>query len=347
MKTASLNQFGPDRGLGRRGFLQTATAMSIGIALPGLARASVRGLRGPIRIGLIADLHHDVMHDANERLDAFLEAMAVNRPDAIVQLGDFAYPQAKNREIIERFNQSHENSLHVIGNHDTDAGSTTRQCIDMWGMPGRHYVKEIDGVRILVLDGNDPGSPTHKGGYPSHVGPEQVEWLTAQLRSLDGPIIIACHQPLAGPWAIDNAEEIQQLLEVAADKVILVINGHSHIDHVVRAGNVTHLHVNSASYQWVGGDHRHRSYSPEIHESHPWISCTCPYEEALHATLVVDPGTGEIRVEGTTSRWVGPSPAELGVDKDPSLIHGEQVVPRIRDRRFARIRSRAMPVGGG
>ena len=319
----------------------------MGITLPGVALASVRRLGGPVRIGVIADLHHDVMHDAESRLDVFLEAMAVNRPDAIVQLGDFACPQPKNRAIIERFNGAHEKSLHVIGNHDTDAGSTTEQCIDTWGMPGRHYVKDIDGVWLLVLDGNDAGSPDHKGGYPSHVGPEQVEWMKSELKAIDGPVIVACHQPLAGPWAVDNAEAIQSVLDDAADKVILVINGHSHIDHVVRVRNVNHLHVNSASYQWVGGDHRNQSYSEEIHEAHPWISCTCPYQDALFATLVIDPETRQVRVEGTTSRWVGRSPAELGAGKDPALIHGEHIAPRIRDRRLVRVRDRALPSTGG
>lgn len=333
--------------LGRRDFLKATTATSITLTLPGISAAAVRRLGGPVRLGVIADLHHDVMHDGSERLGVFLDAMAANPPDAIIQLGDFAYPQPKNRGIIDRFNAAHENSLHVIGNHDTDAGSTTKQCIEMWGMPDRHYVENINGVRLLVLDGNDAGSPSHQGGYPRYIGPEQSQWLKTQLKTVDGPIIVACHQPLAGPWAIDNAEEIQELLSTAADKVILVINGHSHIDHVLRVGNVTHLHVNSASYQWVGGDHRHQSYSKEIHEAHPWISYTCPYQDALFATLVIDPGTHQVRVEGTTSGWVGRSPAELGAGKDPALIHGEHIAPRIRDRRLVRVRDRVLPTAGG
>ncbi len=327
------------RRIGRRDFLKATTATSISLGLPGISAATVRRLGDPVRLGVIADLHHDVMHDGSERLDVFLEAMSSIRPDAIVQLGDFAYPQSKNREVIERFNAGHQKSFHVIGNHDTDAGSTTGECIEMWGMPDRYYVADVGGIRLVVLDGNDAGSPGHKGGYPAYIGSEQSEWLKTQLEAVDGPIIVACHQPLAGPWAIDNAEEIQDLLAAAADKVILVINGHSHIDHVLRVGNVTHLHVNSASYQWVGGNHRHDSYSKEIHEAHPWISCTCPYREALFATLTIDPRTHRIEVVGTSSRWVGKSPAELGVDKNPDLIHGEQISPRIRDRKIVRVRS--------
>ena len=47
--------------------------------------------------------------------------------------------------------------MHVIGNHDTDAGFTKDNCIDVWGMPGRYYAKNIEGLQLLVLDGNDGG----------------------------------------------------------------------------------------------------------------------------------------------------------------------------------------------
>ena len=321
----------------RRTFLKVVGAASLSFALPSFAVAAVRRLQGSVSLGVIADLHHDVMHDGDVRLDAFLQAMATKQPDALVQLGDFAYPQPKNRNLIDRFNAAHEQSLHVIGNHDTDAGSTTEQCLEMWGMPGRYYMKDIKGIQLLVLDGNDAGSPDYKGGYPSYLGAEQVAWLKAQLATLDGPIIVACHQPLAGPFAVDNAKEIQEILGSASEKVVLVINGHSHIDEVVRVKDVTYLHVNSASYQWVGSDHRHQSYAEDVHEKHPWISCTCPYREPLFATITIDPEDLSVRVEGVKSSWVGASPAELGVDVHPSLTVGEEIAPRIRDRRLMKV----------
>ena len=57
----------------------------IEIALPKLHK-----LEKPIKIGLITDLHHDVMHDGFQRLDAFLKAMKAEQPDAIMQLGHLA-----------------------------------------------------------------------------------------------------------------------------------------------------------------------------------------------------------------------------------------------------------------
>jgi Icc protein len=323
--------------LTRRGLLRAAAAASTAFALPTITAAAAERLEKPVRIGLIADLHHDVMHDGLARTAAFVKAMAARRPDAIMQLGDFAYPNTSNKAVIDLFNGAHERPLHVIGNHDTDSGHTKKQCLDIWGMTGRYYAQVIGGLRLLVLDGNDRGSPTYKGGYPSYVGKEQTKWLKEQLASQEGPVIVVSHQPLAGAWAVDNAKEIQGILGEASDKVLLAINGHSHIDDVLRYKKVTYMHVNSASYQWVGGSHLHDSYSKDIHAKHPFISYTCPYRDPLFATLTVDPKSLTIRVEGRKSEWVGPSPAELGADQDPTLTDGEQIAPRIRDRQVKRI----------
>ena len=321
----------------RRDLLRTAAAASAAIALPKMTSAAIGRLEKPVRIGLIADLHHDVMHDGLARTAAFVKAMAARRPDAIMQLGDFAYPNASNKKVINLFNGAHKRSLHVIGNHDTDSGHTKKQCLDIWGMPRRYYARNIDGLWLLGLEGNERGSPTHKGGYPSYVGKEQTKWLKEQLASLEGPVIVVSHQPLAGAWAVDNSKEIQGILGEASDKVLLAINGHSHIDDVLRYKKVTYMHVNSASYQWVGGNHLHDSYSKDIHAKHPFIAYTCPYRHSLFATLTVDPKSLTIHVEGRKSEWVGPSPAELGADQDPTLTDGEQITARIRDRQVKRI----------
>jgi len=326
-----------DNAFSRRGFIHATTATTLALTLPRTSTAALRTLNKPVRIGVIADLHHDVMHDGVERVQAFVKKMQTVQPNALLQLGDFAYPNAKNSEVIQLFNKAHERTLHVIGNHDTDSGHTKQQCLDVWGMPKRYYTQTIEGLQLLVLDGNDSGSPTHKGGYVSYVGKEQVEWLKEQLATLTGPIMVVCHQPLAGAWAVDNAEEIQTILSTAADKIVLVINGHSHIDDVLRVKNVTYMHVNSASYQWVGGSYRHDSYPKEIHDKYPWISYTCPYRDSIFATFTFDPQSLTIGVEGRGSEWMGKSPAELGVDLDPKLTHGEEISPVIRSRQLLRI----------
>ncbi|KAA3609154.1 MAG: alkaline phosphatase [Planctomycetota bacterium] len=325
------------RPLTRRTFLRLGSSFATAAALSGTVRALGDGFNATVRIGMIADLHQDVMHDGEARMDSFLEWAASTKVDRVIQLGDFAYPSSKNKAVIDKFNKA--KGLHVIGNHDLDSGHTKKQCIDYWGMPGRYYSHGVGGIRLLVLDGNDKGSPTHKGGYPSYVGKEQVAWLEDQLQTFGGPFIIFSHQALHGHLAIDNAQEIHALLCKYAEKIAICVNGHSHIDLLQRVDGIHYFHVNSASYQWVGGKHKHESYSTEIHAAHPWISYTSPYRDPVFAGLAFDLNSGLLSIEGRESAWVGPSPAELGADLNPNLIHGEEIAPRIRSRRIQRLRS--------
>ena len=319
----------------RRGFLQTAGVLGTFLALPGYVTANLRRLKTPVKIGLIADLHHDVMHDGPQRLAVFLKAMKAEKPDVVMQLGDFAYPNAKNRPFTEAFSKAHPRALHVLGNHDIDDGHSFEQVVKLWDMQGRYYTETIAGLDLVVLDGNEKPL-NHQGGYPAHIGPQQLEWLQSQLKQLDGPVIVFCHQPLAGPSSIDNADQVQKILNAAADKILLTVNGHTHIDHLVRVGKVINLHINSASYYWVGGSHRHRSYPGEIHAAYPFIEYTCPYKQSLFTTLTIDPATGRIYLKGGETHWVGKSPAELGLDSHPDLTDGEEICPRIRSRSLLR-----------
>jgi len=254
----------------RRGFLKTAGTTAITLALAPGALATLSQLPKTIQMGCITDLHQDIMHDGPHRMDAFLKAMATIKPDAIMQLGDFAYPDKKNAAVITPFNQGHTHALHVIGNHDTDNGHTKQQCLDIWGIPAPYYTHDIGPLRMIVLDCNERAEG--QTGYPAHINPEQLAWLNHQLSVHGGPFVLASHQPLAGPAAIDNAKEVHDILKEHADKILLCINGHTHLDTVAYVGTVPCFHVNSASYYWIGGDHRHESYAKETHKTYPWIS---------------------------------------------------------------------------
>ncbi len=320
----------------RRDFLQAAGATAVSMLSSTMARSGLRDLSAPVRVGMITDLHQDIMHDGPQRLGQFLSAMKEVSPDAIAQLGDFAVPAKENQPLIDTFNHAHPMALHVLGNHDADGGYTYEQTQAAWGMMDRYYYRDINGLRVIVLDGNEVPE-NHEDGYPSFVGPEQIAWLRDALGSFGGPILVLSHQPLAGPWAIDNATEVQYVLSSAADRVVLAVNGHSHIDQLLRVGDVGYLHLNSASYVWVGRKFSHQSYSSQIHDQHPRLAGACPYRDALFTTLTFDPQSQSVSIDARTSDWVGPSPAERGRDKHPELFDGEQIVPQIRARRLQRI----------
>ena len=322
------------KALNRRAFINGILATGIVLQIPDTALAMFASKAKPVKVGIITDLHQDVIHNGSERLDAFLAHTKKINPDLILQMGDFAYPNEKNKELIDRFNNAHQTALHVIGNHDTDSGHTKEQCLSYWKMPARYYTKEINGVCFIVLDGNDKGSPTRKGGYPAYINDEQKRWLQQQLKQIDKPIIVVSHQPLAGAMAVDNAAEIQEILSAASDKILLAINGHTHIDCQLLVKNINYVHINSASYFWVGSKYKHNSYSEEIHKTHAWISSTCPYQDALFTTLTIDPSLGTMHIEGRKSNWVGSSPEQLNYVDEAKLRPDVEIAPRISKRKI-------------
>ena len=298
--------------LDRRSFIKSTVLTSFSLALPPSILKLWAGQTENLRLGLITDLHRDIIHDADLRLQTFLEEVHRTEVHAKIQLGDFAIPKPANASFIASFNQGNIPAYHVLGNHDLDEGYSKEQAIQAFGMPSAYYAKVIQGVRILVLDGNDPGSPTTKGGYASYIGKEQQDWLNQQLEDSKEPVIVISHQPIAGIYTIDNAVEIQNLLSTHASKIILAVNGHAHVDQFLKVGGVSYLHLNSASYYWVGEKHRHLSMDADTHANYPSLSLTCPYAAVLFGVLTLDRKTKKLSLTGRKSSWIGPSPKELG-----------------------------------
>ncbi|MFN5423520.1 MAG: metallophosphoesterase family protein [bacterium] len=318
----------------RRSFLTKAIKAGIVISIPRSTIHALNRIRRSVKVGVITDLHQDIMHDGSLRLMSFLDQMKREKTQALLQMGDFAYPGDKNKQVIDMFNKAQQLRMHVIGNHDTDAGYTKDQCVQYWGMPHRYYTQMVDGVCFIILDANDQGSPIYKGGYPSYIGKEQVDWLERTLEDTQAPIVIVSHQPLAGVSAVDNASEIQQLLSKHTDKILLAVNGHTHINANFEVGGINYVHINSASYYWVGGKYMHESYPKELVKDHEWIAYTCPYKDALFSMLAIDPVRLTVTIEGSSTTWVGKSPDELGCERPVSISGDAMIAPMISDRTF-------------
>lgn len=287
--------------------------MGASVAIPSIGLANRGRLAEPIKLGVIADLHGGLATDAEARLDAFLADMESERCSALVQLGDFAYPNAKHQVYADKFNAAHEQTIHVIGNHEFDYGLKRADCYEAWGIDTSYYRRDVGGLRILVLDGNEKGSPTHGGGYPSFIGKQQKQWLKRELERSQKPIVILSHQPLAGTIAIDNAEQIQELLARYASKIVICLNGHSHIDSLVQVAGVPYLHMNSASYYWVGGKTRMAYYS-----------------RPLFSTVTIDPESATVNVRPASSSWKDKSPQEIGYFEQKNRPPESVVTPQIR-----------------
>ena len=308
--------------LDRRDLLNSLGATCATTVIASQALAAAMSPRQPVRLGMIADLHGGLAVDAMARLDTFLSAMQKQPCHALVQMGDFAYPNAKHQPFADKFNAAHEQRIHVIGNHEFDHGLGRTDCYSAWGIQASFYRRDVQGLRLLVLDGNDTGSPTHRGGYPSFIGDRQKQWLDRELRSSDRPVLILSHQPRAGTSAINNAKEIQSLLAKHRSKVVACFNGHSHVDSLVQIDGVSYLHLNSASYFWVGGKTRMAYYS-----------------KSLFTTVTIDPESASLRVEASHAEWKEQSPKELGYFESKNRPPESIVTPQIRGRKITTARS--------
>ena len=295
--------------------------------------------RATLRFGVIADVHQDVMHDGVKRITSFVTAMEGQDVDFVLQLGDFCQPKAANDAFIEAWRGFDGPRYHVIGNHDMDGGFSRDQVVAYYGMPSRYYSFDVRGLHCIVLDGNDSGGSS--GGYARFIAKEQLDWLVEDLEQNPAPTVVFVHQPLDSSDGVDNRAEVREVLKAAGRQkghpgVIAVFSGHSHVDYSRLIDGIYYTLINSASYVWVGGDHRHRSYDPKVHEKHEWIDRTCPYLEPLWAIVSIDLITGSVAIEGTSTDWVGPDPVACGADPKEGFWGWDPkyAVPRVSSWRF-------------
>jgi 3',5'-cyclic AMP phosphodiesterase CpdA len=276
-----------------------------------------------IRFGICADVHKDIMHDADTRLDTFIRRMNREKVDFIIQLGDFCRPYEANQGFLDIWNGFDGPRYHVLGNHDTDGGFTREQTLEFWGTKDKYYSFDLGGRHFVVLDGNDKKKQGAAPGYPRYIGLEQVEWLRHDLAATEFPTLIFCHQSLENTGGVENGQAIRGLLEEANreagfEKVVACFSGHHHTDYDTVIEGIHYIQINSMSYEWLGADYRHARFSPAIEKAHPWVSYTAPYRDALYAIVTVRTN-GTIQIDGVQSDWIQPGPAELGVPEREGL----------------------------
>lgn len=310
--------------MNRKEFL-TKTSLASGALL----FAKFPAYKPSIRFGIITDLHHDIMHDAPERLSAFINAMNREKPDFIIQLGDFCMPKKENLPLMDIWNRFRGPAYHVIGNHDTDGGFTREQVVEFWKAKGKYYSFDANGFHFIILDGNEHNdSKSRPPGYARYISPTQLEWLKEDLKNTSLPVIVSCHQGLDNDaGGLENGTLLRYTLE-QANKVIMVLSGHHHQDYYNHINGIHYVQINSASYQWVGEKFKEIRYSETIDKAHPLIKYTVPYKEPLWAMVEIT-ANGNIRVKGRKTTFVGSSPEQLGVPADDYIY---PIVPFISDR---------------
>jgi len=297
---------------------------------------SAKEVKESLRFGICADVHKDIMHDADIRLKAFVEEASKKKLDFIIQLGDFCCPYDYNLDFMSIWNMYPGKKYHVLGNHDMDGGFTRDEVVKYWNATGRYYSFDSKGYHFIILDGNDHDpSPNRPSGYARFIGEDQLSWLENDLKETNLPTIVFCHQGLDNDMGgIHNATQSRLVLERANEqanfqKVQLVFSGHHHQDYYNNINSIHYIQINSMSYQWLGEQFKCIRYSEDVDKSHPWIKYTVPYRDPIWAYAEISTDK-TFRLYGKKTEFVGPSPEELGVDID---TFGYPIVPYISDKK--------------
>ncbi len=329
--------------MNRRKFIHHAsTGAFASVLAPTIALPVNKGVdshfENPLRIGIVADVHCDLMPDARERLEVFISKAMDEQLDFIIQMGDFCMGIKENDSFMNIWNTFPGPKYHVLGNHDMDKNSK-EEMLDYWEMPDPYYSFDFNGVHFIILDANH----MYQGGkyvdydhanfyvddtLRTFINTEQIEWFKADLQSTKLPTIIFSHQSLWHyQWGVKNRLAIQRIMEAQVNKIICCMNGHNHIDfHHIQNG-INYLEINSMSYHWLQGREHYLAKQSKVHDEKTLPNMAL-YQDPLYAIATLDQKKGSLELEGTKSQWVSPSPEDLEI---PKPVLGSAYTPVISD----------------
>jgi predicted phosphodiesterase len=314
-----------------------------GLMLPWQGKSTREG--STTRFGIIADVHKDIIHDADRRLSEFIDHMKDEDVDFILQMGDFCHPIAENQDFMNIWEGFEGNRYHVLGNHDMDLGSK-QDAMQFWGMSKNYYSFDRNGMHFVVLDANyikktgskefvDYDKANFYISYDERpfINDEQMDWLEGDLKSTANPTFIFSHQSLENEkWGVVNNKEVLELLakindEAGWKKVVACFNGHHHVDYYYQHKGIHLIMINSASYFWVGEKYMHKRFSKKVEKKHPHLSKVIPYEDPIYALVTIMP-EGKLLIEGSSTDFIEPGPEELNY---PSQEDWNRISPKISD----------------
>lgn len=340
----------------RRNFLK-ATVLGGGLGWMGggirsdaaTTSAETKRLFEPIRFGLIADIHKNHFPDVDQRLEAFMKRVEIEKPDFILSLGDFCFSFPENEAFAGRFAGSGVPAFHVLGNHELDKNSKS-EAVSFLGMPAPYYSVDVKGYHLVILDPNfiysdrkfidyEKGNYFKHGVSVSYVNDAQCEWLRADLEATTLPTFLFSHQSLMHDnGGIPNRAYIKEILKQANEKAIRngqgkkvfgCFNGHHHRDGYRSLDDIHYFSINSVSYFYAGYKVPVR-FEPEVYTQFRSLDKSIPYKDPLFSFVSID-AAGTLSLQGTESEWFG---APYVPVPSPSVRYSQgEAIPRINSRK--------------
>jgi len=270
------------KNLDRRSFLSLSAAAAASTALP--LHAAPSSSAGNVKFVFFTDTHIEPELNGAEGCTRAFERIKSLKPEFCIQGGDHcidltAEPRERSMMLIDLYKKTEhilDVPVHqVIGNHDvlgTVSKSGVSRSDPLWGK--KVYYEKFDkhtyyswdhkGYHFIVLDTIDI-NPTN-GDYRPRIDADQVKWLADNLAKVKAgtPIVVSCHVPIVTGvpayvktdythWRVENAYDILPML--TQHNVIVVLQGHTHVNEVVYWHNIPFITSGAVCGNWWKGSH--------------------------------------------------------------------------------------------
>lgn len=263
--------------LGRRALLESGTLVLAAATVTGRSLLASEAA-GPLRIGLITDLHYADKPPAGTRhyretLAKLAEAAAQfekDQPALIVELGDLIdaadaveteqkYLSTINREFSAIAKERH----YVLGNHCVDM-LTKAEFLGGVEQAKSYYSFDQREFHFIVLDAcfrsdGEPYGRKNSKWTDANIPPAEAEWLAADLAATTKKTVVFAHQRLdvSTDHGVRNAHAIRKILENSG-RVLAVVQGHSHQNDLKEIGGI---HYCTLAAMIEGSGDENNSYS--------------------------------------------------------------------------------------
>jgi 3',5'-cyclic AMP phosphodiesterase CpdA len=238
-----------------------------------------------LRFVFYTDVHARTEWETPQAMSKAADAINAAKPDFCIAGGDlitdgFEYSAETVQprwQAYVRMQDAIRSEVHpIIGNHDLvgavpiDGSTPSRdpRAIFRETLGVRDTYRSFDegGYHFILLDSTHVTDDDLK--YHGYVWPEQVEWLKSDLERVPvgTPIIVVTHMPLLTAFfhAVDGTEapppknrvivnnrEVLELFE--GHDLALVLQGHLHVDELIRWRNTTFITGGAVCGKWWRG----------------------------------------------------------------------------------------------
>lgn len=221
-----------------------------------------------LKIGFVTDWEYGTKKEFDHKLPKSAKKYlktAVNhfnnifKPDLVVGGGDYILSRGVSkkkaakqmRHINSIFQKADAPRRYCIGNHDLSHLSEKDVKTNL-GIDYVHSSTDIDGMRVITLDTNepDPGEDEEEYGVTGRVSDEELAWLEEKLDTSLPVIVFSHHSPVQtrdGKILRTNiiaADKTREVLEKYGN-VVAVFSGHHAVNYETEVNGISYVIINN------------------------------------------------------------------------------------------------------